>query len=177
MVNVSSIVTQDLFRTFYIYWVFLAMYAPAMGQMPRKFNFVPGFHADGMYCFELAPQAYMPPPPGTYPPPPNGAGPRPSIPPTPIPAHAHPYYHQSPQRTPCFIWINVLEKCLLCPHSAARSAISHDDATTSTQWSTSCLRRWSGLRCSNGPRVIFVLAGDIGEVSSRMYLLKSMRRV
>ncbi|KAF7374915.1 LsmAD domain-containing protein [Mycena sanguinolenta] len=56
------------------------MYAsPGMGQMPP-------------------PQAYMqPPPPGTYPPPPNGAGPRPSMPPTPIPAHAHPYYHQSPQ--------------------------------------------------------------------------------
>ncbi|OSD06559.1 hypothetical protein PYCCODRAFT_946515 [Trametes coccinea BRFM310] len=46
------------------------------------------------------PQAYMPPPPppGTYPPPPNGAGPRPSMPPTPIPSHAHAYYHhQSPQ--------------------------------------------------------------------------------
>jgi hypothetical protein len=46
--------------------------------------------------------AYMPPPPppGAYPPPPNGAGPRPSMPPTPIPAHAHPYYHhQSPQCT------------------------------------------------------------------------------
>ncbi|KAI3604541.1 pab1 binding protein [Moniliophthora roreri] len=57
-----------------------AMYGPpGMGQMPP-------------------PQAYMPPPPppGTYPPPPNGAGPRPSMPPTPIPAHAHPYY-QSPQ--------------------------------------------------------------------------------
>ncbi|KAK7050965.1 poly(A)-binding protein binding protein [Paramarasmius palmivorus] len=56
-----------------------AMYGPpGMGQMP--------------------PQAYMPPPPppGGYPPPPNGAGPRPSMPPTPIPAHAHPYY-QSPQ--------------------------------------------------------------------------------
>ncbi|KAG7089569.1 hypothetical protein E1B28_011239 [Marasmius oreades] len=58
-----------------------AMYGPppGMGQMP--------------------PGAYMapPPPPGTYPPPPNGAGPRPSMPPTPIPAHAHPYYHHSPQ--------------------------------------------------------------------------------
>jgi hypothetical protein len=55
------------------------MYAsPGMGQMPP-------------------PQAYMaPPPPSAYPPP-NGAGPRPSMPPTPIPAHAHPYYHQSPQ--------------------------------------------------------------------------------
>ncbi|KAF9479600.1 hypothetical protein BDN70DRAFT_932406 [Pholiota conissans] len=55
-----------------------AMYSPAMGQMPP-------------------PQAYMQPPPGAYPPPPNGAGPRPSMPPTPIPSHAHPYYHQSPQ--------------------------------------------------------------------------------
>ncbi|KAJ7650284.1 hypothetical protein FB45DRAFT_887476 [Roridomyces roridus] len=57
-----------------------AMYAsPSMGAMP--------------------PPQYMqppPPPPGGYPPP-NGAGPRPSMPPTPIPAHAHPYYHQSPQ--------------------------------------------------------------------------------
>ncbi|RXW25542.1 hypothetical protein EST38_g319 [Candolleomyces aberdarensis] len=57
-----------------------AMYSPAMGQMPP-------------------PQPYgMPPPPGPYPPPPNGGQPRPSMPPTPIPAHAHPYYHhQSPQ--------------------------------------------------------------------------------
>ncbi|KAF6757278.1 hypothetical protein DFP72DRAFT_252604 [Ephemerocybe angulata] len=55
-----------------------AMYSPAMGQMPP-------------------PGAYMSPPPGAYPPPPNGAQ-RPSMPPTPIPAHAHPYYHhQSPQ--------------------------------------------------------------------------------
>lgn len=54
-----------------------AMYSPAMGQMP--------------------PQGYMqPPPPGAYPPPPNGGG-RPSMPPTPIPSHAHPYYPQSPQ--------------------------------------------------------------------------------
>ncbi|KAJ7494722.1 hypothetical protein B0H11DRAFT_915071 [Mycena galericulata] len=60
-----------------------AMYAsPSMGQMPP-------------------PQAYMPPPPppGTYPPP-NGAGPRPSMPPTPIPAHAHPYYHQMQHAVP-----------------------------------------------------------------------------
>ncbi|KAF9552068.1 hypothetical protein CPC08DRAFT_768596 [Agrocybe pediades] len=55
-----------------------AMYSPAMGQMP--------------------PPGYMPPPPGAYPPPPpNGVGPRPSMPPTPVPSHAHPYYHQSPQ--------------------------------------------------------------------------------
>lgn len=40
----------------------------------------------------------QPPPPGAYPPPPNGGAPRPSMPPTPIPSHAHPYYHQSPQR-------------------------------------------------------------------------------
>lgn len=60
-------------------YVVLAMYSPAMGQMPP-------------------PGAYMSPPPG-YPPPPNGAQ-RPSMPPTPIPAHAHPYYHhQSPQST------------------------------------------------------------------------------
>src|ERR1700721_3047349 len=74
----------------------LAMYAPAMGQMPREL-------ALSYSIIDLtvisAPQAYMPPPPGSYPPPPNGAGPRPSMPPTPIPAHAHPYYHQSPQRT------------------------------------------------------------------------------
>ncbi|KAL5526582.1 PBP1 [Sanghuangporus sanghuang] len=56
------------------------MYAPPhMAQMPP-------------------PQQYMPPPPpGAYPPPPGSTGPRPSMPPTPIPAHAHPYYHQSPQ--------------------------------------------------------------------------------
>ncbi|GLB40447.1 putative lsmAD [Lyophyllum shimeji] len=54
-----------------------AMYPPAMGQMP--------------------PQAYMPPPPGPPYPPPNGAGPRPSVPSTPMPAHVHQYYHQSPQ--------------------------------------------------------------------------------
>ncbi|KAG1773434.1 hypothetical protein EDD22DRAFT_857547 [Suillus occidentalis] len=46
---------------------------------------------------QMPPPQYMQPPPGTYPPPPNGAGPRPSMPPTPIPSHAHAYYHQSPQ--------------------------------------------------------------------------------
>ncbi|KAH9917830.1 uncharacterized protein B0H18DRAFT_686702 [Fomitopsis serialis] len=58
-----------------------AMYPGAHGTMPP-------------------PQAYMQqaPPPG-YPVPPNGAGHRPSMPPTPIPSHAHPYYQQSPQRT------------------------------------------------------------------------------
>ncbi|KAF7327786.1 LsmAD domain-containing protein [Mycena kentingensis (nom. inval.)] len=56
-----------------------AMYpSPSMGQMPPP------------------PQLYMqPPPPGAYPPP-NGAA-RPSMPPTPIPGHPHPYYQQSPQ--------------------------------------------------------------------------------
>lgn len=72
------------------------MYAsPQMGQMPRtSLNFKQRL---APYSF-LAPQTYMQAPPGQYPPPPNGAGPRPSMPPTPIPAHAHPYYHQSPQR-------------------------------------------------------------------------------
>ncbi|KAI0926095.1 hypothetical protein AcV5_008648 [Taiwanofungus camphoratus] len=54
------------------------------------------------------PQAYMPPPPppGAYPPP-NGAAPRPSMPPTPIPSHAHPYYHQSPQRQfHYYLWLS-----------------------------------------------------------------------
>ncbi|GBE88385.1 hypothetical protein BKA93DRAFT_768236 [Sparassis latifolia] len=45
---------------------------------------------------QMQPYGMPPPPPGAYPPP-NGAGPRPSMPPTPIPSHAHPYYHQSPQ--------------------------------------------------------------------------------
>lgn len=62
----------------------------------------------------LAPAAYMQPPPGTYPPP-NGAGPRPSMPPTPIPSHAHPYYHQSPQREyPAF---NAMEFFSLMQHT------------------------------------------------------------
>ncbi|KZP23766.1 hypothetical protein FIBSPDRAFT_918970 [Athelia psychrophila] len=53
------------------------MFSPGMGQMGP-------------------PQGYgMPPPQGQYPPP-NG-GPRPSMPPTPVPSHTHPYYHQSPQ--------------------------------------------------------------------------------
>ncbi|KAF9533809.1 hypothetical protein CPB83DRAFT_844552 [Crepidotus variabilis] len=58
-----------------------AMYSPGMGQMPPPGHYMP------------------PPPPGAYgaPPPPNGAGPRGSMPPTPMPSHAHPYYHQSPQ--------------------------------------------------------------------------------
>ena len=57
-----------------------------------------GYQDELILDLDLAPQGYMPPPPGAYPPPPNGAGPRPSMPPTPIQANAHPYYHQSPQR-------------------------------------------------------------------------------
>jgi hypothetical protein len=74
-----------------------AMYAsPQMGQMPRAYQNYNVKHWT-LNAFP-APQSYMQaPPPGQYPPPPNGAGPRPSMPPTPIPAHAHPYYHQSPQ--------------------------------------------------------------------------------
>ncbi|KDR76155.1 hypothetical protein GALMADRAFT_139891 [Galerina marginata CBS 339.88] len=82
-----------------------AMYSPAMGQMPRTSSPLAAppvflFFAQEPMHNLTAPQAYMqPPPPGVYPPPPpNGAGgPRPSMPPTPIPSHAHPYYHQSPQ--------------------------------------------------------------------------------
>jgi hypothetical protein len=74
-----------------------AMYTPQMGQMPRTYM-DSNFKHWTLNTFS-APQSYMQaPPPGQYPPPPNGAGPRPSMPPTPIPAHAHPYYHQSPQR-------------------------------------------------------------------------------
>ena len=68
--------------------------ADATYVQPSHLSFFVCIHS---HC--SAPQAYMPPPPpGAYaPPPPNGAGPRPSMPPTPIPAPTHPYYHQSPQ--------------------------------------------------------------------------------
>ncbi|KAJ7707722.1 hypothetical protein B0H17DRAFT_917768 [Mycena rosella] len=71
------------------------MGGPYMQAMPYPPGMPP---PNGEYIVFGPPQGYMPPPPppGTYPPP-NGAGPRPSMPPTPIPAHAHPYYHQSPQ--------------------------------------------------------------------------------
>ncbi|EIN04841.1 hypothetical protein PUNSTDRAFT_47123 [Punctularia strigosozonata HHB-11173 SS5] len=73
------------------------MYAAPMGQMPP-------------------PQAYMqPPPPGSYPAPPNGAGHRPSMPPTPIPAHAHAYYQPSPQRTPVAVPVDAHGKTLTTP--------------------------------------------------------------
>ena len=72
-----------------------------MGQMPRMSPSQPSAVPAPPNLFALAPQYMAPPPPGAYPPPPNGAGPRPSMRPTPIPSHAHPYYHhQSPQRTP-----------------------------------------------------------------------------
>jgi hypothetical protein len=72
------------------------MYAsPSMGQMPREL-YALSTTDDSLTFRFIAPGAYMAPPPGAYPPP-NGAGPRPSMPPTPIPGHAHPYYQPSPQ--------------------------------------------------------------------------------
>ncbi|EGN99245.1 hypothetical protein SERLA73DRAFT_160712 [Serpula lacrymans var. lacrymans S7.3] len=72
---------------------------PFMQPMPYPPAMPPHTNGQAMYAPSPMPQMpYMqPPPPGSYPAPPNGAGPRPSMPPTPIPAHAHPYYHQSPQ--------------------------------------------------------------------------------
>ncbi|KAF5326706.1 hypothetical protein D9619_004496 [Psilocybe cf. subviscida] len=75
------------------------MQGPYMAHMPYPPGMPPpnAMYSPGMQM-PPPPQGYMqPPPPGTYPPPPNGAGPRQSMPPTPIPAHAHAYYHQSPQ--------------------------------------------------------------------------------
>ncbi|KDQ59277.1 hypothetical protein JAAARDRAFT_154623 [Jaapia argillacea MUCL 33604] len=81
-----------------------AMYAsPSMGQMP--------------------PQAYMqPPPPGPYPPPPNSAGPRPSMPATPIPSHAHPYYHQSPQLQHAIPYPMMMQQGVPHPYEGAPPA-------------------------------------------------------
>ncbi|KAL4062126.1 hypothetical protein J3A83DRAFT_4195692 [Scleroderma citrinum] len=78
---------------------------PFMQHMP----YPPGMPPNGQPMYAASPMPQMPPPqymppPGTYPPPPNGAGPRPSMPPTPTPMHAHPYYHQSPQRTHFALW-------------------------------------------------------------------------
>ncbi|KAH7907134.1 hypothetical protein BJ138DRAFT_534555 [Hygrophoropsis aurantiaca] len=74
--------------------------SPYMQPMP----YPPGMPPNGqpMYAAspmpQMPPPQYMPQPPhGAYPPPPNGAVPRASMPPTPIPGHAHQYYHQSPQ--------------------------------------------------------------------------------
>jgi hypothetical protein len=75
------------------------MQGPYMTHMPYPPGMPPpnAIYSPGMQM-PPPPQGYMqPPPPGAYPPPPNGAGPRQSMPPTPIPAHAHAYYHQSPQ--------------------------------------------------------------------------------
>ncbi|CCM01397.1 uncharacterized protein FIBRA_03448 [Fibroporia radiculosa] len=70
-------------------------YMPGPHFMPP----MPYPHMPPNAMYSTAPMGQMPtymPPPGAYPPP-NGAAPRPSMPPTPIPSHAHPYYHQSPQ--------------------------------------------------------------------------------
>ena len=84
-----------------------------------------------------------PPPPGTYPPPPSGQAPRPSVPPTPIPAHAHPYYHHSPQCMPLLL-IRVN-----CSHydSTTRRSIPHDDASTTKQRPSTSIRGWSRTSC------------------------------
>lgn len=77
---------------------------PPGAYMPGPFMqpmYPPGMPPNAMYAppgmGQMPPQAYMQAPPGTYPSPANGAGPRQSMPPTPIPQHAHSYYHQSPQ--------------------------------------------------------------------------------
>ncbi|KAH9838493.1 uncharacterized protein C8Q71DRAFT_751533 [Rhodofomes roseus] len=76
-------------------------YIPAGPQFMQPMPY-PHMPPNGMY--PGAPMGQMPPPqaymqqaPPGYPVPPNGAGHRPSMPPTPIPSHAHPYYQQSPQ--------------------------------------------------------------------------------
>lgn len=91
------------------------------------------------------------PPPGQYPPPPNGAGPRPSMPPTPIPAHAHPYYHQSPQRMsndlsfPSFIQFTL--------HSSPSCPVSDDDAPAWWAWWPTSRLRWRTCSpCTHGRR-------------------------
>ncbi|KAF9052401.1 hypothetical protein BDZ89DRAFT_1088489 [Hymenopellis radicata] len=58
-----------------------AMYAPPGMQMPRT-----SFTPSSLYAASRNVPAST-----------NGAGPRQSMPPTPIPQHAHTYYHQSPQ--------------------------------------------------------------------------------
>jgi hypothetical protein len=120
------------------------MYAsPQMGQMPRmSLNF--DFNLLGTQRIFPAPQAYMQaPPPGQYPPPPNGAGPRPSMPPTPIPAHAHPYYHQSPQRTSHNLPFCITDQTVhsIC-HSFASCPVSNDDAPAWWAWWPTARLRW-----------------------------------
>ena len=86
----------------------------------------------------------MPPPPGAYPPPPNGAGPRPSMPPTPIQANAHPYYHQSPQR---MIHFDQYSGKMFTMHFSS-TRISYDDASA-TKYSTTWVWRRTSTR-TNG---------------------------
>ncbi|KXN84754.1 hypothetical protein AN958_12181 [Leucoagaricus sp. SymC.cos] len=72
--------------------------APFMQPMPYPHNMPPNVAMYSPGMAQMPPYMPPPPPPGAYPPPPNGATSRPSMPPTPIPAQAHPYYHhQSPQ--------------------------------------------------------------------------------
>jgi hypothetical protein len=127
------------------------MYAsPQMGQMPRSYLTFDFKQKRGSLNAFLAPQSYMQaPPPGQYPPPPNGAGPRPSMPPTPIPSHAHPYYHQSPQRMshnssfPLFIQFML--------HSSPSCPVSDDDAPAWwTWWPTARLRWRTCSSCAHG---------------------------
>lgn len=94
--------------------------------------------------------AFMPPPPGTYPPPPNGAGPRPSMPPTPIPSHAHPFYHQSPQRELFCQSCSGSASDVDC--SATRHALPHDDAPARRTCAASPIRRPTRAAGPNGRR-------------------------
>ena len=97
----------------------------------------------------IAPQAYMQqaPPPGAYPVPPNGAGPRPSMPPTPIPSHAHPYYQQSPQRT--YLAHRTFSFVLISSSSATCCPLPDDDASSGTP---SFVRSLPGSACAYGRR-------------------------
>ncbi|EKM58280.1 uncharacterized protein PHACADRAFT_252488 [Phanerochaete carnosa HHB-10118-sp] len=70
---------------------------PYMQPIPYPYMPPPNAMYPGTPMGQMPPPTAFMPPPGAYPPPPNGTGPRPSMPPTPIPSHAHPYYHQSPQ--------------------------------------------------------------------------------
>lgn len=115
------------------------------------------------------------PPPGQYPPPPNGAGPRPSMPPTPIPAHAHPYYHQSPQRTsPDLFYSLFIEFTSL---SSPSCPVSDDDAPAWWAWWPTARLRWRtcsscahGRRCR--PRMMQEVVGHL----SVFFSLLSARR-
>lgn len=92
----------------------------------------------------IAPQAYMQQAPPGYAVP-NGAGPRPSMPPTPIPSHAHPYYQQSPQ---CAYLAHVtLLPMLIFPFSATCCSLPDDDASP---WTAPLLRPLAGPACTNG---------------------------